>query len=69
MHWCLYEPNCTHDCDKDCPYKEDMCRCCVSVNYKDCKGCKYNKKGGEKNDNQEAQTYKQVQSKAKHMDI
>lgn len=49
MHCCLYENTCIHDCNNDCSYSEDMCRCCISVNYKDCIGCKYNNKGDVEN--------------------
>ena len=55
MHWCLYENDCTHNCFKDCPYSADMCMCCISVNWKDCIGCKYYKKGGDKNESKSTQ--------------
>ena len=48
MHWCLYENDCTHNCFEDCPYSADMCRCCISANFKECVVCEYNKKGGVK---------------------
>ena len=69
MHWCLYDPICGRNCDTDCPYKDDMCKCCVSVNYRDCKGCKYNKKGSEKDESQKSQTDQAERYQAKHMDI
>ncbi len=55
MHYCLYEDGCTHNCFKDCSYSADMCSCCISVNWKDCIGCEYNKKGGDKNESKSTQ--------------
>ncbi len=49
MHWCMYEGRCKHNCLTDCPYSTNMCGCCISVSYKDCIGCEYNKKGVEEN--------------------
>lgn len=49
MHYCIHENSCSHDCRYDCPYAANMCGCCISVSYKDCIGCEYNKKGDVKN--------------------
>ena len=54
MHWCLYEESCSRNCFNDCPYSMDMCRCCISVSYKDCIGCEYNK-GGVNNESKSTQ--------------
>ena len=54
MHWCLYENDCTHNCFEDCPYQANMCSCCIAVNWKDCIGCEYNKKGDDENESKSA---------------
>lgn len=55
MHYCIYENECEHDCFGGCPYSADMCRCCIAVNWKDCIGCEYNKKGGDENESKSTQ--------------
>lgn len=42
--WCVYENSCEHDCIKDCPYAENLCRACCVCDFRECEICGDNPK-------------------------